>query len=159
MCSPLCLLDPVPFHDLSVSVDTDVPSPTRLGLSVQDGWISDVVVLKHALLKLALRREVFLKDTQTQGEEHTHTHMRTGQRRTITNLECLSFFICSIIYIFILQFDELSWEWEEMGPTFHCDRVTGASVAASTNCTHTHTNSFQHAHLPHGQSGSWVWMP
>lgn len=37
VCRPLRLLDPIPLHDLSVSVDADVPCPTRLGLSVQDG--------------------------------------------------------------------------------------------------------------------------
>lgn len=61
----LCLLDTVPLHDLSVPVDADVPGPPRLGLSVQDGRVGDVVVLKHTLLKLTLRREVFLKDTHT----------------------------------------------------------------------------------------------
>lgn len=60
VCSPLRLLDPIPLHDLSVSVDADVPRPTRLGLSVQDGGVGDVVVLEHALLELTLRREVFL---------------------------------------------------------------------------------------------------
>lgn len=64
--SSLRLLDTVPFHDLSVSVDTDVPRPARLGLSVQDGRVGDVVVLKHTLLKLTLRREVFLQDTETE---------------------------------------------------------------------------------------------
>ena len=66
----LRLLHAVPFHDLSVSVDADVPRPARLGLSVQDGRVGDVVVLEHALLKLTLGREVFLKDTQRQKARH-----------------------------------------------------------------------------------------
>lgn len=60
MCRPLRLLDPIPLHDLSVSVDANVPRPTRLGLSVQDGRVGDVVVLEHAFLELTLRREMFL---------------------------------------------------------------------------------------------------
>lgn len=58
--SSLCLLDAVPLHDLAVPVDADVPSPPWLGLSVQDGRVGDVVVLKHTLLKLTLRCKVFL---------------------------------------------------------------------------------------------------
>ena len=60
MCGALGLLDPVPLHDLAVPVDADVPGPARLGLSVQYGGVGDVVVLKHTLLELALRRKVFL---------------------------------------------------------------------------------------------------
>lgn len=71
-CS-LRLLDPVSLHDLAVPVDADVPSTSRLGLSVQDGRVGDVVVLKYTLLKLALRREVFLQDT------HTHTQQIRGE--------------------------------------------------------------------------------
>lgn len=58
--STLGLLDPVSFHDLSVSVDADVPRSARLRLSVEDGRVGDVVVLEHALLELALGCEVFL---------------------------------------------------------------------------------------------------
>ena len=99
--SSLGLLDTVSLHDLSIPVDADVPRPPRLGLSVQDGRVGHIVVLKHTLLKLTLRCEVFLKHT----EKEAHT---SGQRRRITHLERLPYFICSIIYIFTPQFHWLS---------------------------------------------------
>lgn len=67
MCGALRLLDAVSLHDLAVPVDADVPGPARLGLSVQDGRVGDVVVLKHALFELAFWREVLLKDTHAKG--------------------------------------------------------------------------------------------
>lgn len=70
--SSLGFLHPVPLHDLSVPVDADVPRPSWLGLSVQDGRVGHVVVLKHTLFELTLRREVFLK--------YTHTQKRGKQR-------------------------------------------------------------------------------
>lgn len=92
VCGPFRLFDPVPLHDLSVSVDPDVPGSTRLGLPVQDGRVGDVVVLEHTLLELTLRREVLL--------EHTHTCIRSGEKN---NKFEVSFFISAIIYIFIWQ--------------------------------------------------------
>lgn len=62
---PFGLFDPVSLHDLAVSVDSDVPSPTRLALPVQDWGVCHVVVLKHAFFELALWREVFLQITNT----------------------------------------------------------------------------------------------
>ncbi len=59
------LFDPISFHDLSVPVNTNVPGPTRLRLTVQDRGVCDIIVLKHTLLKLALRREMFLKQRYT----------------------------------------------------------------------------------------------
>lgn len=101
--SSLGLLDPIPLHDLSVPVDADVPRPARLGLSVQDGRVGHVVVLKHTLLKLALRREVFLKHTTHTGREDTHT---SGQRKRITHLEHLPlffFFLSLLLFIYLLS--------------------------------------------------------
>lgn len=91
----LRLLHAVAFHDLSVSVDADVPRPARLGLSVQDGRVGDVVVLEHTLLKLTLGCEVFLKD---EAETESAT---SGQRRRITHLERLPFFLYLFYYLYI----------------------------------------------------------
>lgn len=123
MSGSLSLLDTIPLHDLSVPINPNVPGPARLGLSVQDGRVGDVVVLKHTLFKLTLGREVFLKDT----ERETHTQQ-----------------VRSIIYIFTLQFYWLRWERDEMSLTFHCDRVTGASLASHAHTLSHKTNSFQH---------------
>lgn len=61
MCRSLGLLYPVALHDLTVTVDTDIPGAARLGLAIEHGGVRNVVVLKHALFELALRSEVLLK--------------------------------------------------------------------------------------------------
>lgn len=93
VCSPFRFFDPVPLHDLSVSVDPDVPGPTRLGLSVQDGRVGDVVVLEHTLLELTLRREVLLQDMRA------HTHIRSGEKNNKFEVSVI-FYLFYYLYIY-----------------------------------------------------------
>lgn len=60
MCSSFVLLYPVALHDLTITVDTDIPAAARLRLAVEHGGVRNVVVLKHTLLELTLRSEVLL---------------------------------------------------------------------------------------------------
>lgn len=68
VCSSLGLLYPVALHDLTITVDTDIPGAARLGLAIEHGGVCNVVVLKHALLEPTLRSEVLLK-RDTEREE------------------------------------------------------------------------------------------
>lgn len=72
------LLHPVALHDLAVAVDADVPRATRLTLTVQHGRVRHVVVLEHALFKLALRVEVLLgkKTKQTDGANNNDSDVK-----------------------------------------------------------------------------------
>lgn len=60
MCSSFVLLYPVALHDLTITVDADIPAAARLRLAVEHGGVRDVVVLEHTLLELTLRSEVLL---------------------------------------------------------------------------------------------------
>lgn len=60
MCSSFVLLYPIALHDLTITVDTDIPAAARLRLAVEHGGVRNVVVLKHTLLELTLRSEVLL---------------------------------------------------------------------------------------------------
>lgn len=62
MCGSLGLLHPVALHNLTVTVDADIPGAPGLGLTVQHGRVRNVVVLKHALFKLTLWSEVLLQN-------------------------------------------------------------------------------------------------
>lgn len=66
VCRPLGLLYPIALHDLTISVDTDIPGAARLGLTIEHGWVRDIVVLKHALFELTLRGEVLLQEKRKQ---------------------------------------------------------------------------------------------
>lgn len=106
--SSLGFLHPVPLHDLSVPVDADVPRPSWLGLSVQDGRVGHVVVLKHTLFELTLRREVFLKYTHTKKRETAPTSGQSSLRTVslFRRSGCpFFFFMCHYLYIYstILQ--------------------------------------------------------
>lgn len=69
------LLYPVALHDLAVTVDTDIPSATRLGLPIEHRGVCDVVVLKHTLLELTLRSEVILEiNMKRENGAEVHSH-------------------------------------------------------------------------------------
>lgn len=65
MCCWFGLFDPVALHDLSLFIEAKKPGPTRLFLPVEHRAVDHIVVLEHRLLKLALRREQFLRETET----------------------------------------------------------------------------------------------
>lgn len=106
---PFRLFDPVPLHDLSVSVDPDVPGSTRLGLPVQDGRVGDVVVLEHTLLELTLRCEVLL--------EHTHTCIRSGEKNNKFEVSVI-FYLCYYLYIYLAIAGDSAGNGRKWGPHF-----------------------------------------
>ena len=70
----LVLLHMVSLHYLPLFIQTKVPAPTRLLLSVDHGGVGHVVVLKHRLFELTLRGEVFLRRERERegGRERRH---------------------------------------------------------------------------------------
>lgn len=60
MCSSFVLLYPVALHDLTITVDANIPAAARLRLTVEHGGVRNVVVLEHTLFELTLRSEVLL---------------------------------------------------------------------------------------------------
>lgn len=64
MCGPLGLLHSIALHDVTIPVNADIPGASGLGLAVEHGRVRNIVVLKHALLELTLRSEVFLKESR-----------------------------------------------------------------------------------------------
>lgn len=60
VCSSLVLLHPVALHDLTITVDANIPAAARLRLTVEHGGVRNVVVLEHTLFELTLRSEVLL---------------------------------------------------------------------------------------------------
>lgn len=80
VCCRLVLLHVVPLHDCALLVQPQVPGPARGLLPVQHGRVGDVVVLKHRLLELALRGEVFLRaegdarENSSKGRVSTFIH-------------------------------------------------------------------------------------
>lgn len=60
VCSSFVLLYPVALHDLTITVDANIPAAARLRLTVEHGGVRNVVVLEHTLFELTLRSEVLL---------------------------------------------------------------------------------------------------
>lgn len=60
VCSSFVLFNPVALHNLTITVDTNVPAAARLRLTVEHGGVRNVVVLEHTLFELTLRSEVLL---------------------------------------------------------------------------------------------------
>lgn len=139
--SSLGFLHPVPLHDLSVPVDADVPRPSWLGLSVQDGRVGHVVVLKHTLFELTLRREVFLKYTHTQkrGKQRPRQVRAASEPSAFfgAHVFFFFFFICSIIYIFTPQFCRVQLGMGGNGRNI--SSWQGVFAVASRNSLETHT--------------------
>lgn len=75
----LGFLNAVSLHDLPIPVDSEVPRSPRLGLSVQDGRVGDVVVFEHTLFKLTLGSEVFLKDKHIQKKNKHMDQVKEGE--------------------------------------------------------------------------------
>lgn len=79
VCSSFVLLHPVALHDLTITVDTNIPAAARLRLTVEHGGVRNVVVLEHALLELTLRSEVLLERNYQEGCFHLKQTTRAGK--------------------------------------------------------------------------------
>lgn len=86
----LVFLHVIPLHDLALLVKTQVPAPARLLLPVYHRGICHVVVLKHRLLKLAFRREVFLKETERQTLRDVERQIRCSSSELTRRRVCHS---------------------------------------------------------------------